>query len=85
MAPMNQNASPDSTPKVKYAPTPSHYTNVILALYLQSSIGNYTMAVQQGWSLSGATAQTLPKTADEWHSRGYAFRKRGNFLAAIEE
>lgn len=34
---------------------------------------------------AGPTSRVAAKTADEFHSRAYALRKRGNFEAAIEE
>jgi tetratricopeptide (TPR) repeat protein len=50
------------------------------------SLGGFSLgaaaAIKSG---AGPSSRTAAKTADEFHSRAYALRKRGNFQAAIEE
>lgn len=50
------------------------------------SLGGFSLgaaaAIKSG---AGPSSREAAKTADEFHSRAYALRKRGNFEAAIEE
>jgi hypothetical protein len=38
-----------------------------------------------GTAAAKSSAAEAAKSADALHSKGYAFRKKGNFAAAIEE